>query len=802
MPTLIDKSPYDITDQSNLVEKDKENKNVFSEFSPRKVKIGDLLEWINADNLAFDLSEDELELIGQRCKAGFERDKESNSEKFERIKQAETLANMESINTNVPWDGAADTTNTVIIELLIEYYARMLLAFTRNDQIAKYKISGEDKDGAKAEKAQRRGEYVSYFLLNHVDDFLNILGMVIMQQGCNGKSFMRCFYDGVEDKIKVEGIHTQNLVADAYMRSVKSGGRYTHIFHLYGHEIEEKIRTKEFIRASYKMGGVRKDEGSGTDDTESSVYDYDDIDATLSYRIGNQYCRIDLDKDGYPEPYIVVFLEDTGRVLRIKSCFDETTVYIRLDRENVNKERAKKTFANYELLSISEYLKQNPKTSKDEEVFIAKIDRMEDICEIPFLPNVRGNFYGVGLGEVFTSTVNMINRLSNALINSAESSNFRGGFMTENIEPIEPPKEGGNIPVEPNSYVRMQYSGQDISKDIYEYPRHEPSPFMYEMRNQLINEVKEAGFSTNMMQGQLSRGNVAAETVARLIEQGMQKYSAVMKLTYIGFREFLRIFDKLLTKYPPKDIKFFDSKGQFNVLKEGDLDNDSMMDIYPVADENDLIPYQKIMKAQMLLNAIQFIGSTGGNVHEVIRRYVESINIPNSAEIMPPNPQPQLNPAMLDYGLKQDELSLKGIETYMKLSFKEDEVEMEILKTRALIAKIYADATLSMAQAEAQNPGEQYTNAINELETYKKREQDMSKKIDYYKKYQDLLNNMIVRLGSGQSMSQEGVPQDGEDIVRQGEGNGVPVEPGSMVNETGNPMVPGAGAPINNQPAL
>lgn len=791
---LIKKSPYaDAKYKHDLQSSaDSDTDQVFVERNPDKIRAGELVKRIYSDNLAFDLSETELERIGQECKEAYLIDLESNQDKFKRIEQAEKLSNLQSLKDNPddPWPGAANTCHPQAAESNLNYWSRMLSAFLKDDQVAKYRVTGDDPTSEKASKAKRRGEFVSYYLHNHVDGFLQSCSSTFMQQPCNGKAFLKTFYDGTEDCLVVDAIQTCNLVANSFMKSVAKGSRYTHRYYLYGYEIEEKIRSGEYVDIQWAVGGSVKDENAGSgNDSESDTASSYGMEHSMSYLILEMFCRIDLDKDGYPEPYIVFIHDESGCVLRIKPGFDESTVFIRDDskKDDVGENgEAKKSKANSDtIITFDAYLKNNPKTAPDKEVFITKIQPIDYITEIPFMPNVNGGFYGMGIVEVLVETIKMINRLSDSLINSGEAANYRGGFCSEDFRLVDgsPIRE-----TKPNEYITVQFTGDDIRKHFAEFPRHEPSPVIFEMRNRLISDAEKFDGSTALMSGQMPSGNTPVGTVHALIEQGMQKYSAVMKMTYIGFRDFLRVVDRLLKKHRPKNMFYVDSKGNPSQMDESDwedTDDDGMYDICPVADPNDLTNFQKFMKAQILMEAMNAIGAAGGNVNEVIRRYIESVNIQDVDKIITPESQPSPSPEMMEQQRREGELQLRAMESAHNYELERDKLEIELHKMRAEIRRIDADAQLKLADAESKNIGVQYEQAMAELAELQSRESMLLEQSQREREFRMKMQE--------QASSSQGAQGNDGNLQAGGGPTATQVTPG-MGGIAGNPMASEAGA--------
>jgi hypothetical protein len=99
-----------------------------------------------------------------------------------------------------------------------------------------------------------------------------------------------------------------------YMAKSAERSPWTHVFELYPYEIEDRIRSDLYKSFDYRSAPSGNDEETRPDKLE----------ATQCF--GEQHTRLDLDQDGYPEPYIVTFHIKTQKVVRIERRFKADNV--------------------------------------------------------------------------------------------------------------------------------------------------------------------------------------------------------------------------------------------------------------------------------------------------------------------------------------------------------------------------------------------------------------------------------------------------------------------------------------------
>ena len=102
---------------------------------------------------------------------------------------------------------------------------------------------------------------------------------------------------------------------------------------------------------------------------------------------------LDLDEDGYPEPYIVTVHKDSLKVLRISRRFEEEKI---------------------------EY------TEKGE---VARIVPEHYFTKYPFIPSIDGSFYDMGFGLLLNPLNESINTTINQMLDAGTLQNTGGGFV-------------------------------------------------------------------------------------------------------------------------------------------------------------------------------------------------------------------------------------------------------------------------------------------------------------------------------------------------------------------------------------
>src|SRR4029077_15915267 len=108
--------------------------------------------------------------------------------------------------------------------------------------------------------------------------------------------------------------------------------------------------------------------------------------------------RLDLDDDGYPEPYIVTIHKHTSKVARIVARYDSENVFFNNDDDRVIK-----------IIPVQYYTKYD------------------------FIPSMDGGIYGTGFGKLLSPINAAINTTLNQLIDAGHLQIRGGGFIGKGL---------------------------------------------------------------------------------------------------------------------------------------------------------------------------------------------------------------------------------------------------------------------------------------------------------------------------------------------------------------------------------
>jgi chaperonin GroES len=363
-------------------------------------------------------------------------------------------------------------------------------------------------------------------------------------------------------------------------------------------------------------------------------------DETTPYQIIEQHCYLDLDDDGYSEPYVVTFERQSGEILRICARFDEDTIHV------------------------------------NDEGDLECIDPIQYYTKFGFIPNPDGGFYDVGFGLLLAPLNDSVNTLINQLLDAGTLSNLQGGFLGKGLK-----LKMGESRWQPGEWKPVNSTADDLRKQIVPLPIKEPSNVLFQLMGSLISSGKELASVAEIFVGKMPGQNTPATTTMATIEQGMKVFTAVYKRVYRSLKsEFYKIYClNHIYMDPNKYAAVLD-----DAIGPDDFDEETY-DVCPAADPNTATSTEKLMKAQGLLELLP----TGVlDPVAVVKRVLEAQEQPNwelllnqqiqqTGQMQPP-PDPKLQEMQMKGQLEQQKAAMQSEMAQHKAQLEERSAQVQL----------------------------------------------------------------------------------------------------------------------------
>jgi chaperonin GroES len=611
-------------------------------------------------NIAEKLDKKKLAEIGDECQKGFESDFESCDDWQRDCEQWINLAKQVCEKKNYPWPGASNVKFPMLSTAAMQFAARAYPSLVPSDgAIVKAKPIGKDPQGQKTIVAEAVSLYMSYQLLYEMDGWEADMDRLLIMLPIVGTMFKKTYWDGVKKVNCSRLVLPTKLFVDYWTQTLEDAERISELLELSERKFKERV-----------MSGVWLDVELGDPQTPQDAKNPPRNDSTTPYEFVEQHTYLDLDDDGYREPYIVTFHRNTGKVVRIVARFDEDTIYT------------------------------------DDEGELQKIEAIQYYTKFGFVPNPDGGFYDIGFGVLLGPLNESVNTLINQLVDAGHMSSLQSGFLGKGLR-----LRAGEQRFTPGEWKLVNNTGDDLKKQVVPLPASQPSTVLLELMGSLVTSGKELASVAEIFTGKMPGQNTPATTTMATVEQGMKVFTAVYKRVYRAlteeFKKLYRLNAIYINEQEYADVVEMPSasKDDFKVKTHS---------IYPGADPTSVSQSEKLLKAQGLVElAPMFPGML--NPVEIVNRVLEAQEQPNRQALFaqevqqsgqwqpPPDPKVQelqmktqadqavsqqkiaasQQQAALDNQSKQAELQMKQEGHAADLHAKQQELQLEMASNMA-----------------------------------------------------------------------------------------------------------------------
>lgn len=588
--------------------------------TPKEDPVAKLMRWGDPTvslNIATELTDIALGSIGMRVVEETEIDISSRSHWLEQGKKAMEMALQKPKAKTFPWPNSANIIFPLMTQAADQFAARAYPGIIQNRNVVKGIVSGQDDGtpqidpqtgqpaidpntqqplwqvppGAKAARAQRIGDHMSWQLIEEQDEWegetdtlLNVLAII----GCE---FRKTYYDPDLGRNMAVRVSAENMIINYWAKSMATAPRLTERIFLYPYQIKERIESDYFMRHDY-ISSTSKDQDR---DAPQEFYE--------------QHRRLDLDGDGYPEPYIVTVHKESMKVCRIVARYD-----------------------------IEDGIKTHAETGK-----IAKVVPVHYYTKYDFMPNKEGGIYGQGFGQLLTPINESVNTVLNQLIDAGTLQNTGGGFIGKGLS-----MHAGTVSFRPGEYKVVNAVGNSIRESVVPLVHAGPSAVLLTLLGTLIEAGKDISSVKDVLAGELKAQTMSPTVFMALIEQGLKVFTSIYKRIHRSLKD---EFEKLyrLNRLYLQEQTSYRIGDQWKKIERADYEAGAGVD--PISDPTMVVDAQRMARTQVLA---EFKDDPLCDGLEIRRRIFEAASIDNIDKILKGDPAP--NPELM---LKASELEIK-----------------------------------------------------------------------------------------------------------------------------------------------
>jgi chaperonin GroES len=640
--------------------------------------IDKLIKLLESDNLADSLDEEQKIKIVQDVLIGVKIDDDSrsnwletNKEAMRIIKHCEEQTEEDTLDT--PIYKAAKVIYPLLAPAVIQLASRMIVHIVRNDRIFECAVLGKDSEvpedpeaqqmydqmmqqiqqnpevaqqlqqsgqippppkkiWKKKDRAKRVSDYSNYKLLIESDTWLKDKHKLCHIVASWGTGFTQVYYDPISKKNCFDLLSPEDVIINHNISCLEKATRVTVRHYMTKNEILEQIRSGAFSDIEEELLD-RQPDNAGNNASETMP----------AAEVFCQYMYIDLDEDGYAEPYKVWVHKDLNLLLGIYPAFD---------MEDIN---------------------------VDEKGKIRRITRVLDIVDDHLIDDPEGKFYSIGLNYLLLHQNKSITSILRQVLDAGSLSNASSctGFITNAFKPRE-----RNIEFTLGQYNMIDVNPNvDPRQHVIPLPAKEPSQVLVGLLQMLISGGEKTGFITDVLTGDIAGQNVPATTMLAMVEQGTRAFKPIIEKFWISRKKEFKLDFKLNAKYLNEEeyIQFHD-----NVVRVSKEDfNTQDIDICPVADPTQSSESHKYAKMQFILQLLATQALPAMNVQENLLELYKGMEYDNPdrfiAQPQPPAPDPKMEQVKVNAQKVQAESERKAQKLQLDFQNHQSKIQIEAM---------------------------------------------------------------------------------------------------------------------------
>jgi chaperonin GroES len=622
-------------------------------------------------NIAKRLDDDLLLKIGQDVVSMAKDDDTSRSDWLKKSKKAMDHALQVVEEKTFPWAKASNIKYPLLTVAALQFHGRIYPEIVQGSNIVKARVTGKDEDGEKEEAAERVADHMNYQLLEEQPEWDEETDKLLLALPIEGCEFKKTYFDPTLGRNVSNWVRPIDLIVHNSTKSLETTPRITHRLYFKPREIKEKQLDDIWLDVDLDLSS-------------------DDQDKETDQEFFEQHTFLDLDDDGYKEPYIITVHVNTEKVIRIKTGYFPEDITIKKNGQTVKLESV-----------IAKGIKIDDLATHLKGAKVIKIDRFSHFEKFSFIPSPDGSFYDIGFGQLIGPLNDGVDTLLNQMVDAGTLANLGGGWVRGGVGP-----KNKRSPV---TFTMGEYkvldvpASGDIRGAVLPMQFAGPSAVLFNLLGTLIQGVKDITSVQDIFTGGQQAAETATTTLAR-IEQGLKVFSAIFKRVYRGLGKEFKTLYRLNAIFlePETYFRVLDDASE-GVVTLSDYRNDGT-DIQPVADPTIATNTQRVARAQLLM---QLKGDPTLSVDEINRRFLEAIEEPNIDALIIPPEQRQAPPDP-----KMIELQIKMLESRAQTAKTEEEIEL----VRASTIQTYAKAVEAIANAESKEAGDQLAIYRTQLE--------------------------------------------------------------------------------------
>ena len=602
-------------------------------------------------NLVDFIDEDELTSIGNELINAFNADRDSRADWEETYTKGLDQLGLKIEDRTTPWAGACGVFHPMLSEAVIKFQSQAISEIFPAAGPVRTKIVGPI-DSAKEKQSQRVQDYLNYLLTYEMTEYRTETETMLFSLPLAGSAFRKIYFDPTLNRPSGIFVPAEDVVVNYGASDLETCERATHVMKKSTNDIR-KMQVSGFYRdielpdATPTSSDITKKYNEMTGESES--YSYDTRHTILEM-------QVDLDLKGFEDkdangqetgialPYVVTIDSPSGIILSIRRNYYE-----------------------------------------DDK---AKLRRMHFV-HYQYLPGL--GFYGFGLIHMIGGLAKSATSILRQLVDAGTLSNLPGGLKARGLR-----IKGDDSPIMPGEFRDVDVPGGAIRDNITFLPYKEPSPTLFSLLQNIVEEGKKFASIAEMKTSDMNSQAPVGTTLA-LLERNMKVMSAVQARLHASMKREFEILVNVIKDFTEPNYPYEVAEGQ--QIKVQDFD--ARVDVLPVSDPNAATMAQRIMQYQAAMQLAQQAPQLYdlGQLH---RQMLEVLGIKDVDTIVPPQEDvPPVDPVTA----VQNILNGKPVQAY---EFQDHEAHIQTLVSAQQDPNIQAKVQQSPNAQVIQSAGSDY----------------------------------------------------------------------------------------------
>jgi hypothetical protein len=510
-------------------------------------------------NLAEFLSDIDNNRLADELMEMIEADEQSNEPWRDKLaKGLEVMGFIYTKGEDLPFSGASDVTHPLIAEAVVQFNARAGSELLPPGGPCKGLVVGEHTQ-EKRDQADRLEMHMNYQMTEEDEGYYEEIDSMLFYLPFSGDGFTKTYWDDIHQITTTRFIKSEHVVAPYSAKSLTNSPRYTILDKQDRNTIRKHMASGLYRTITMLDAG---DEDTINNDTQE-LYDdadgrtmvmhkddprHDIAEINIEYNLkGFEDKNEDGEDSGIALPYLITVDRTSRTVLAIYRNWDEQDPHRR---------------------------------------------RLHYVTHYKYLPGL--GFHGFGLLHIIGGLAEACTGSMRAILDSAAFATLQGGFKSKDAR-----VPAGELTLTPGVWHDIDLSAEEMESAFYTPPFKEPSPALFQMYKEMVNEGRRFAGTTENVVGDANNTGPVGTTVA-LIEQGTKVMSGIHKRLHRAQRREFKIRARINAENLPDGEVFYDSSDNESFITIHDYMNRAV-NVVPVSDPNIVSATQRISQAQGIL---------------------------------------------------------------------------------------------------------------------------------------------------------------------------------------------------------